>query len=151
MRRKYNLLAVSAILTILFALSVSHLHAQDSLTLESLSEQLSALKERVAQTERLLTPNAFVEEDGSCKIAMWKRPHAMSMVKYLEAYPDVALDDMFHIVEVSQTADQKTVVVFHVIDYPNSKRIAESWNGCEFDGSTEWYWVDSEGRRIEEE
>ena len=151
MWRKYDVLLVGTILSILFVLSFSRLQAQDTLTLEYLAEQLSALRVRVTQIERLLTPSARIEEGGACKIAMWKSPHAMSMVKYLETYPDVALDDMFHIVEVGHSADQKTVVVFHVIDYPNSKRIAESWKGCEFDGSTDWYWVDNEGRRIEEE
>ena len=55
-----------AIVVTLVALLPTIPLAQDEHSLEGLAGQLTGLAERV---ERLLTPDAYVAEDGSCQLA----------------------------------------------------------------------------------
>lgn len=148
---KRAVLATFTAAILLCAFSAFQAQAQDELTLESLFEQLTVLKERVSQTERLLLSNAYSGDGGSCRIAMWKRPHSMSLVKYLDAFPDADLEDNFFITEVNIDPEGQTEVAFQVYNYPNQLRVVEFWSGCEFSGSSDWFEVDNQGRRIEEE
>ena len=144
----WQVVIVVAVLLATFAGGV--VAADEELTLAGLAEQLTELAERLTVIESQLTPNAFVDEDGNCRLALRDRLHATSLTKFLDKYPDSDMPDSVSIENVYVVPGTGIAITFLVRGSPNSRLITEFWSGCDFVSTSDWWAVDWMGNKITE-
>lgn len=134
MRRNIVAIVLAALLIVLAAVGVS---AEEEITLAALVGRVEAIEQRIA-------PNAFVDEDDKCRLAMEDRIHVSSLVSYLEKYPDEVAPNSFVILSVYEVPDIGTEITFEGRrrlgnSIWGDRYVTETWNGCEFVGHSDWW------------
>ena len=125
---------------------------EEGVSLEGLAEQLAALVSRVDAVEQKLTPGAYVDKDGSCRLAKEDRLHPTSLVEYLDKYPDSDTPGNVRIASVHIVPGTGVAVTFGPISESSTYRyVTEYWNGCEFVSTSGWWTTDWRGNRIGDE
>lgn len=138
------------IIALLAALIPSVLLAQDEITLESLAESFTDLAETV---ESLVTrvndleaiydgPGAEETGDGGCAIAyasIGDDPliQDSTVLAYKEAFDEWLSTDEVSILGVKQLPDSGQTVVVYTHLWTD-RTVAETWEGCDFVGASEW-------------
>ena len=160
---KNKLVIVSLIVVVALCAAMPVL-AQDELTLEGLSEQLSALVDSVTTlTERTdmvtarldtiegrwINPEPVSLVDGGCLVGSSGGMHDSSVLKYKEMFDEWPDTDQMDVVGVAFVAsedgsDSRTFIQYEL---PRPDQfIIEIWDGCEFLRSSDWWQGDwSEG------
>ena len=117
---------------------------------ESLTEQVIGLVARVEAIEGKLTHSAYLDYGGDCRLAIRERMHTVSMVNYLERYPDSDAPNRINIENVYEVEDAVIAVTIRVDESPNDRLVTEYYDGCDFVGLSEWWAVDYSGEKIGE-
>ena len=140
-----HFLIIIAVMTVLVP---GALLAQDEITLESLSEQVAEvveqvadLAERVATIEEIWTgPGPIVLEDGDCAIGLNKSLQDETVIKFKDTYDEWLTVDGVRISQIMYLPESGNIAVVYeeYWDRP-STFVIESWNGCEFLGSSDWW------------
>lgn len=139
-------LIIIAVLTVLVP---GALLAQDEITLEGLAEQLAEvveqvadLAERVATIEEIWTgPGSRELTDVACIIGENTILQDESVLKYKDQYEEWVNVEEVTIKGVVYNKETGYIVITYA-DTPwgfDDKRVAESWDGCEFVISSDWW------------
>ena len=130
--------------------------AQDGLTLEGLAEQVTALVGRVdavgegvkALTERVEAvesrwegPGAVLLDDERCMIGA--RPYTRDLqnetvLRYRDTYDEWPEMGDIWVAEIIWTGDLERIGIVYE-DYREDRYVMEIWEGCEFIGSSDWW------------
>ncbi|MCZ0939114.1 MAG: hypothetical protein OXJ55_10785 [Caldilineaceae bacterium] len=135
MKRYLSIIAVLALLV------PSVLLAQDALTLEGLAKQVTDLAERIAIIEEIwMGPGPIVLEDGDCTIGLNKSLQDETVIKFKDTYDEWLTVDGVRISQIMYLPESGNIAVVYeeYWDRP-STYVIESWNGCEFLGSSDWW------------
>ena len=134
------------IIAVLALLVPGALLAQDELTLEGLAETVADVVEQVANlTERVTTieeiwtgPGPIVLEDGDCVIGLNESLQDETVIKFKDTYDEWLDLDSVDVVQVMYLPETGNIAVVYE-EYWDDKYVIESWNGCEFLGSSDWW------------
>lgn len=139
------------IIVVLLALLIPGvLAAQDEITLESLAETVTALTERVDTLESVLIgPGAIELADGACQIAGDGGIQNETVIEWQTQRGEWPNVDQMRVASVVLNEDG-TMTVAYVFSF-TQEHIEEIWQDCEFVSTGDWYEIDWEGNRIEEE
>ena len=125
------------LVAVLLATLASIATAQDEeLTLQGLADLIIALTTRVEAIEETLTPP--ITADGDCILFFSSSPlQRETITKYISAFeeepgPLIALKAVYYNDETGLTTMQFSE------GFMSSRKVTESWNSCEFAGSSEW-------------
>lgn len=134
------------IIALLAVLVPGVLLAQDELTLEGLAGQVAELVEnvadlakRVATIEAVWTgPGSISLQDGDCVIALDDSLQDETVLKFKERYDEWLDVDSVDIVQVHYLSETGHIAVVHE-EFWEDKYVIETWDGCEFLGSSDWW------------
>ena len=120
--------------------------AQDELTLESLAEQVAGvveqvadLAERVAAIEDIWTGlGPIILEDGNCVIGLNDTLQDETVIKFKDTYDEWLDVEDVSIVQVMYLPGTGNIAVIYE-EFWDDRYVIESWNSCEFLGSTAWW------------
>ncbi len=134
----------------MFALLPAVLLAQDELTLESLTETVAGLTERIEVIEGLVadpwSPEIVYTDDGICQNSLHARGEWVSMMKMgvhqetADAYRvkyGTSIDPSSDVwlLSISFSVETNDVYLEYVKD---GHKVVEQWAHCEFVGHSEW-------------
>ena len=142
----------------LFALLPAVLLAQDELTLENLAETVAGLTERIDAVEVLITGPDSLSDRVATIEALFTGPGSTavpnstecitgerrslqdeSVIKHKEKYDEWADPEDAWIVEVRYDVESETVKIKYELGLFEDKFVVETWDGCEFLHSSEWW------------
>ncbi len=142
------------IATVVFAIAVPAMTwaQEEGLTLEGLAEQVAGLVERVVALENLYMPDAVMDGEGSCQIAIGMGGlfggtrggmHPTTVAAYM-AISENQVPAAITIGSVRYTAEGETAVTFGITT-PLKANVTEYWNGCEFQSFSRFWEEDFSG------
>lgn len=118
--------------------------AQDELTLESLSEQLTALTERVTTLESIFEGPGSVEIDDTCIIGGYNETEQQvqdqTVLNYKKEFDQFPAVEYLRIYSVSFKPDSGEIIVVYrdTDNWSELVLVSEIWNGCELSSVTDW-------------
>ena len=102
-------------------------------------EQVADLAERVATIEEIWTgPGPIILEDGDCVIGLNDSLQDETVIKYKNTYDEWLEVDSVNIVQVIYLPESGNIAVVHEAFW-DDRYVIESWDGCEFLGSSDWW------------
>lgn len=110
-------------------------------TLGSLAEELAGLAARVERIESVWEGPGAIEVDGGCVIGMPDQLQDETVMKYKDQFDEWLDTNSIWPIEIRHDSDSGHTVIVYADDIGMFADyfVAESWDGCEFAGSTDWY------------
>ena len=130
-----NRILAIVLATVLLILSVSHLSAQEDISLESLVESFAALVTRVEALEDRLNFTGPGKQSGECLIATDESIDRDTMAAYLDTFEGASPPSVL-IQSVIRNGDHITVTYQ---TYNVNRYVEEYFTGCEFIGHSDWW------------
>lgn len=133
-----------AIMIVLLVVPAVVLAQEAEMTMEDLAGRIADLTERLERVELLFHGPGAIEVDGGCVIGMPDHLQDETVLKYKEKFDEWLDTNSIWPVEIrNDTKTGNTTIVYTddigmFADY----QVEESWSGCEFLGSTDWYEID---------
>lgn len=121
---------------------------EDDVSVEGLADGLSTLTEtvtglvsRVERIESLWSGPGAIDVEGGCVIGMPDHLQDETVLKYKEQFDEWLDTDSVWPVEIKHEPDTGHTVIVYADDIGMfaDYLVAESWSGCDFVGSTDWY------------
>ncbi len=125
---------------------------EEGLTLEELAEQITGLVERVEALESLYMPDAVMDGEGSCQIAIGMGGlfggtrggmHPTTVAAYM-AISENQVPAAIAVGSVRYTSEGEIAITFG-IPTPLKANVIEYWNGCEFQTHSRFWEEDFSG------
>ena len=147
--KRFLMIAVVVVAIVMPAMTWAQ---EEGLTLEGLAEQVTGLVERVEMLERLYSPDAVMDGEGSCQIAIGMGGlfggtrggmHPTTVAAYM-AISENQVPAAIGIGSVRYTSEGETAIIFG-ISTPLKANVIEYWNGCEFQSHTRFWEEDYSG------
>lgn len=126
---------------------------EEGVTLEGLAEQITGLVERVVALENLYSPDAVVDDEGSCQLAiggaLFSRTTGGMHPTTIAAYMAISENQVpagIMIASVMYTAEEEIAITFGITN-PLKASVVEYWNDCEFQSHSRFWEEDFSGNR----
>lgn len=136
-----KLLVIAVILAVLIPAAV---WAQEEVTLEKLADIVAGLTERVERMETLWDgPGAVQVDETTCSIGRPQDLQDETALRYKEQFDEWVDMDSVWLIDVRHSMESgHTILVFADSIWSPDYSVAETWDGCTFVGSSDWWEVD---------
>lgn len=149
-QKKTKRILMIAIVVIAIGLPTMTWAHEEGSTLEDLAEQVAGLVERVVALENLYMPDAVMDGEGSCQIAIGGGlfggrggMHPSTVAAYM-AISENQVPAAIAVGSVRYTSEGEIAITFG-IPTPLKANVIEYWDGCEFQSHSRFWEEDFSG------
>ena len=114
---------------------------EEGVTLDKLAEEIAGLARRVERIESIWAGPGAIEVVGGCVIGMPDHLQDETVMKYKEQFDEWLDTNSVWPIEIRHESGSGYTVIVYADDIGMFADyfVAETWEGCEFVGSTDWY------------